>query len=660
MTEILNHILDWVAQHTLWAGVVIFLVAMAESLAIVGLIVPGVVIMFGIGALIATGAIPFWVAVSWAVAGAVVGDGLSFWLGHHFKDRLRQSWPFNKHPESLDRGIAFFQRYGGKSVAFGRFFGPVRAVIPLVAGMMGMPATRFVIANVLSALVWAPAYLLPGMVFGASMELASEVAFRLVTILVVLALLIWFGLWLIKRIFQLLQPHSSAVIQWLLNWSQLHPKLGTIAAALADPAHPEAKALSILATLLILTTAFFVLISGAVLQGDILGLNQTVLSALQSLRTPWGDHLMVTFTRQTDTQTVILLAVGMLIFFVIENHRRTALYWLAAIAFASIAPWLLKMGLQIPRPEILNHPHNSYAFPSGHTLQAVVLYGFLSVIIAWSLPLKWRWLPYTLAGMVVLSVGLSRLYLGVHWLTDVLGSITLGLAWVAVLGIAYRRHSVPEASWRGPTFILVGLYLLAMISTSVLQHDKRMRYYTPEPEIVELNSSDWWEGNSNHLPTWRADTRAYRNHPLNIQYAGELDTLRQTLQKLGWQPAQTITWGNALRLLSTKLPLQQLPVLPQVHNGRHESLLLEKLGEDDSRQILRLWPANVSLQPEGTPLWIGNVSQQQREQLLGMITFAKTSAGFTVPFEQLTNQLTQNTELPISKENKTLLIREQP
>ncbi|MES9896122.1 MAG: VTT domain-containing protein, partial [Candidatus Thiodiazotropha endolucinida] len=96
--------------------------------------------------------------------------------------RLRGFWPFNRHPATLQRGITFFQRYGGKSVALGRFFGPVRAIIPLVAGMLGMPPLRFLAANILSALVWAPAYLLPGIVFGASLELASEVAFRLVAL----------------------------------------------------------------------------------------------------------------------------------------------------------------------------------------------------------------------------------------------------------------------------------------------------------------------------------------------------------------------------------------------------------------------------------------------------------------------------------------------
>ena len=85
MSEIFDQVLQWVALHPVWAGLVVFLVAMTESLAIVGVIVPGVAMMFGIGALIAAGALDFWAACAWAVVGAVLGDSLSFYLGRHFQ-----------------------------------------------------------------------------------------------------------------------------------------------------------------------------------------------------------------------------------------------------------------------------------------------------------------------------------------------------------------------------------------------------------------------------------------------------------------------------------------------------------------------------------------------------------------------------------------------
>ncbi len=205
MTELLQQLLDWIALHPLWAGIVIFIVAMVESLAVIGMLVPGAAMMIGFGALISTGTLEFWPTCGWAVAGAIAGDGLSFMLGHHYQNRLPQLWPFRKYPHSLEKGVRFFQHYGGKSVVIGRFVGPTRAIIPMVAGMMGMPASRFFIANVLSALAWAPLYLLPGMVLGASLSLASEVVARLLILVLLLVMLIW-G---IKQLFLFLHPRAT-------------------------------------------------------------------------------------------------------------------------------------------------------------------------------------------------------------------------------------------------------------------------------------------------------------------------------------------------------------------------------------------------------------------------------------------------------------------
>src|SRR3569832_3007646 len=155
--------------------------------------------MFGIGALVAVGALELWSTLAWAAAGAIVGDGLTYCLGHHYKDRLRDKWPFRKYPALMRRGELFFERHGGKSELFGRFVGPVRPIIPVVAGKLGMPPARFLAVNVASAVTWAPAYTLPGVVFGASLSLASEVASRLAVLLVNVLLKKRCAVWRVRR-----------------------------------------------------------------------------------------------------------------------------------------------------------------------------------------------------------------------------------------------------------------------------------------------------------------------------------------------------------------------------------------------------------------------------------------------------------------------------
>lgn len=149
-----------------YSGLVIFLITFLESLLLVGFVFPGSVALVAIGGLIAAGYLELWPTLCWAFAGAVVGDNLSFWIGVYLHQPLTRSSLYAKHRESFSRGEAFFSRYGAYSVVLGRFVGPIRAVIPTIAGMMGMPGKLFFVVNFLSALAWAPAYILPGVFFG--------------------------------------------------------------------------------------------------------------------------------------------------------------------------------------------------------------------------------------------------------------------------------------------------------------------------------------------------------------------------------------------------------------------------------------------------------------------------------------------------------------
>jgi membrane protein DedA with SNARE-associated domain len=162
MEELARQLLDFIETHQDWAIAVMFITAFGESFAFVGLVFPGTTLLIAAGVLIKSGALPFWPIMIGATLGAVFGDTLSYWVGRRFGGRLAGVWPFTRNPRLLAGGVQFFHRHGGKSVFIGRFFGPVRAVIPLAAGMLRMSPRRFWIANVTSALVWAPLLLLTG------------------------------------------------------------------------------------------------------------------------------------------------------------------------------------------------------------------------------------------------------------------------------------------------------------------------------------------------------------------------------------------------------------------------------------------------------------------------------------------------------------------
>jgi membrane protein DedA with SNARE-associated domain len=167
MDNLVQPLLAFIAAHSEWAVAVMFVTSFGESFAFLSLLFPGTSLLIAAGALMGDGTLPYWPVILAAIAGATLGDSVSYWLGRRYGGGIGRIWPFSRDPEMLPKAIRYFQRHGGKSVFIGRFFGPLRAIIPLAAGVLQMPSGWFWFANVASALVWAPMLLFVGDTAGA-------------------------------------------------------------------------------------------------------------------------------------------------------------------------------------------------------------------------------------------------------------------------------------------------------------------------------------------------------------------------------------------------------------------------------------------------------------------------------------------------------------
>jgi membrane protein DedA with SNARE-associated domain len=166
LSAVVTHLTTYMSEHVLAAFVIIFLVAAGEAIFIVGLFVPSTVVLVGAGALVGTGSLPLLPVFLLTTLGAIVGDAISFWFGRKYRHRLVTMWPITRYPILLQKGEAFFARYGGTSVFIGRFIPGIKSVIPGIAGMMGLSLLRFSIINCVSAVAWAAVHLLPAMGVG--------------------------------------------------------------------------------------------------------------------------------------------------------------------------------------------------------------------------------------------------------------------------------------------------------------------------------------------------------------------------------------------------------------------------------------------------------------------------------------------------------------
>ncbi len=162
MFSYLSGIIDFVGAHPQYAIIAIFVLAWSEAIPVLGTVVPGSTLIIGISALSTGADVSAVHLVLAATAGAIAGDGSSFWLGQRYHREILLSWPLNRYPQFIARSEAFIGRYGTASVFLARFTAVVRAFVPLVAGILRMSPSRFYAANVLSALVWAPIHVFPG------------------------------------------------------------------------------------------------------------------------------------------------------------------------------------------------------------------------------------------------------------------------------------------------------------------------------------------------------------------------------------------------------------------------------------------------------------------------------------------------------------------
>jgi membrane protein DedA with SNARE-associated domain len=144
-----------------------FVVSFGESFAGLSFLVPGTTILIGLGAIFRAAGMGFW--AFWpiwlaAAVGAIVGDWISYWIGHRYKEHVLSVWPISRYREQMDKALGFFGRWGTWAIFIGRFLGPFRATVPLVAGISQMKFWPFQIANVTSAFIWSASLLLLGAV----------------------------------------------------------------------------------------------------------------------------------------------------------------------------------------------------------------------------------------------------------------------------------------------------------------------------------------------------------------------------------------------------------------------------------------------------------------------------------------------------------------
>ena len=163
MASFLDPLIAFVSANAWLAYLTLFLAALLEAVPVVGSVIPGSTIILALSALIPGGELRLEWVLTAAIGGALLGDGSAFWIGHRTQREILSAWPMTNYPRVVAQSEAFFHRWGALAVFFARFVPPIRAFVPLTAGALGMPPTRFYAVNIPAIVLWAPAHVLPGM-----------------------------------------------------------------------------------------------------------------------------------------------------------------------------------------------------------------------------------------------------------------------------------------------------------------------------------------------------------------------------------------------------------------------------------------------------------------------------------------------------------------
>lgn len=633
----LQAVLDWVQVHPNATGWLIFFVALGESLLLVGILLPGAALLVGLGTLIGFGVVDFYTAWVTASLGAFVGDGISFWIGRYYQQGLLKIWPMYKFPKLIDKGQSFFAKWGLLSVFIGRFVGLVRPIIPAIAGMMAMPVKKYIVVSTVAAILWAPFYLIPGMLFGNAMGAMSQVAGKLAILVFVFVITVAFVYWIIQLIYGFLLPRTHRILSQVLIWTQKHPYLGRLTSGLIDPRKPEKGSLALMATFIMaltITSLFFMLNSETISNWSV-----QINTFMQAFHTDWTEPVMLFILALTHDLTIIIPSVFVFAWLIKRKRITAAWHW----GFIVCTGYILALLINYFSAE-----QETEWFGFHHLTWFVTVIAFWSALISGALPHKMRSWPYTIATLLITVAAFSQLFFLQQSLGVVLISIFSAVFWASIVAIAYRMRTRKQfLGWpvSGIFFSTQGVIIIVVLiffSQQLRQHEA-IKFET-------VTHEQWINSELDERNDWL-------NRPkqtFQIHYHGDIQLLTLHLQSKGWESTQPSAWKDIWKASSTDKNSEAITIIPTNNNGKIESVIFSKR-DKDKLLALHLWLQPLQINASELLVYSGHVSNHEIVTKFGL-TFWKSFEDNSV-LDSFMKIIQDSAELEYLKNNQQFFIQ---
>ncbi len=617
---------------------IVFLISFFESLVFVGSFIPGSPIIIFYGFLASTGYLSFVDLIIITSLGAILGDGASFFLGKKGQKFFHEK-NFLLNTKYLESSQRFFAKHGNKSIFWARFVGVIKPVIPFVAGLSAMKTRRFVFWNVASGIVWSVVHVGIGFYFGSALKAIEVWTTRLGLTVFVFSLFfifLWFAIKKGEKAWEYTTGfvHSTGwtfVNSFPVRWFyHKFPRLYVfIQNRLKKDRFVGLPLTLISVAILIVLLSFFDLIKDVLISNAVVAMDTKIENLLVIFRDSFLVKVFLWITAFGEAQVIVsMVLVSTALFWLWRRRFYIMSLWVSVLGSAASA-YVVKNLVNRIRPggDIPVYTEHYFSFPSGHSALTMTLLGFL-VYCIWRNFSTWkiRVNSFFLAGAIILLVGFSRLYLGVHFLSDVLGGYLLGFFWVLV-GISISEWLIIRSIRRGgetlvaeirdeiivknqkpwlkvvTVFIIIAEVFFASSFMANFRPIFNVVSQTTERQIVVRDISDpLFE---KYIPKFPEDLTGDYRAPLNfLVVASDDDSFLQAVNQAGWlsaDPVNAVTFAKMINSYWRGTAYPEAPLTPLFWHGKANDYAFEKTveGEYGARYQARFWKTNIATEDGG-------------------------------------------------------------
>lgn len=639
------HFLPALDHLGMWGYWLVFFFAFFEAIAFIGTFIPGATAVVIAGVLASQGFFDVGDLIWFASFGAIAGDFFSYWLGtkgtRYFRDENR----FLKISH-IERGKRFFKKHGNKSIFLGRFIGPIRAIVPFIAGLSHMDRMKFLVWNIISGCAWASSHVLLGYLFGDTYTGVATLSKRAGVILAVATLSIMF-IWLLMKNTRKMLEYARALAEasWRMlmtipamnRFEKAHPGILRFFRARFDHTRFFGAPLSLGAgAVVLIASEYFGFVGYLIKMPAVVAFDMRTETILYAFRDPALARLFLWITFLGNGVITVALAAGTVAFFVLWRLRAEAASFLVTILGTELSVGIGKMFVHRARPGglIPYYTEQSFAFPSEHAAISIALFGFLAYAIGKNMHVFSRShrVPFSLglgAFIVSFSIAFSRLYLGVHYPSDVLGGYFTGLLWLGIGMAVCRWLSIRSSSIVLSTRLVrifqgitAGIFLAeAVFFIQFANTDKATFSIGITPAPTTFASPIAGALSQDVFPEFAENVFSEAEYPITFVIESPDDqTIKAAFEAAHWREASQLTFESlmaAIRLRIARQPNHTRPVMPALWFGASNDMAFVRryTARKDPVHFARVWRTSF-LAPDGNRIYVVEVGSGTRTGLV--------------------------------------------